>query len=304
MAMKAAPHALKDSVISRFPALTYFAGPEDHEISFKHPLYGSVRFMLNPAYTIEGMLMYNHEYDVKTTSYFQRLIVPGDVCLDVGANIGAMTIPIAKCAGPNGRVIAFEPGPLLFERLQHNLRLNHSVTGCVKAINSGVSDKPGQMGWRMDESNPGNAFLVDPDSGTVTVPVSTIDKEVHDLDRVDFIKIDVEGMEYQALKGAERTLREFAPTILFETWVVDRPEQVQKAVLFLLELGYGLFESDVPERRLKERGYQFDLMPTHYPSLPSNTVAIHERRQCLLNATTTCTASTSARFGPASPTRR
>jgi FkbM family methyltransferase len=142
----------------------------------------------------------------------------GDRCMDVGANVGAMTFAMAQAAGPDGRVYAFEPGPPFFARLTRNVSLNPSWADVIVCENLGVSDTTGTLRWAEDASElgQGNGGVVA--SGGVEIPVITLDDYAARVDgRIGFIKIDVEGWELHVLEGAPTILREHRPTILFET---------------------------------------------------------------------------------------
>ena len=131
---------------------------------------------------------------------------------------------MAKLVGPAGRVLAVEPGPPYVERLRANLALNASLSDRVAVHNVGLSDAPGMLHWRPDPNNPFNAGLsaAHPDSvpGEVAVPVTTLDALVasRELDRLDFIKIDVEGMELEVMRGPGGRWRRCARCCCSRRW--------------------------------------------------------------------------------------
>src|SRR5205814_592940 len=118
-----------------------------------------------------------------------------DVCIDVGANVGALSLVIASLVESQGRVFAFEPGPELFVKLQDNLALNPDIRDRVMTYQCGLSDEDGELRWEEDALNRGNAFL-SKTKGDIVVPVRQLDN-IPELQaaNVRFIKIDVEGME-------------------------------------------------------------------------------------------------------------
>lgn len=147
------------------------------------------------------------DHDVPTLQRLCRYIKPGDTVVDVGAFIGDHTIAYARAThgAPGGRVLAFEPNAPAFECLKRNL----AGFGHVECINAGLSDEPGEM-----------AVAVDPNAGAshlkagVGVQIRTLDSM--DLDRLDFLKIDAEGMELRILAGAERTIVACRPVLYIE----------------------------------------------------------------------------------------
>jgi FkbM family methyltransferase len=169
--------------------------------------------------------------------------------------------------GPEGRVYAFEPGPPFFNRLKENAGLNPSVQSRLELVPQGLSDQVGHLHWHEDPQFPGNAFLFG--RGGQSVPVTTLDSFFEGkLERLDFIKVDVEGMEEEVLRGGRGLLTRFQPAILFESTLEfesHRARPTRKALAeFLLSLGYDLYRIDT------HGGFQ----PVHYPDFGNNTLAL------------------------------
>jgi FkbM family methyltransferase len=135
----------------------------------------------------------------------------GDVVLDAGAHVGESTFA-ALDAGAS-RVIAIEPDPDNLAALRKNLA-GQIADGRVTVIDKGVYDREGLLSFAHQEGSRDGTF-VEGEAGTASFPITTIDRLVTDLalTRVDFIKMDIEGSEIPALKGASDTLRRFAPKI-------------------------------------------------------------------------------------------
>ena len=89
--------------------------------------------------------MLSGEYDPETAHVMRTFVEPGDVCIDVGANVGAHVLLLAKLVAPTGRIYAFEPGPPIFERLKTNLALNPGLSGVVTPERLGISDTEGKL---------------------------------------------------------------------------------------------------------------------------------------------------------------
>jgi FkbM family methyltransferase len=147
------------------------------------------------------------DHDTETLRGICRHIKPGDTVVDVGAFIGDHTIAYARATHgvDSGRVLAFEPNPPAFECLRRNM------TGLVhvECINAGLSDAPGNMGFVASE-NVGASRL----AGVGTIPVKTLDS--YGLRRLDFMKIDAEGMELRILRGALDTIERCRPKMYIE----------------------------------------------------------------------------------------
>lgn len=279
------PRRLAGILARRFSRLVPYLDGRDVPVRISNPYYGSVCLRLSTKYRIEGELLYNGAFDEKSLLYFMRLLGSGDVCLDIGANIGALTLSMAHRVGPSGRVIAFEPGPLLFNRLLENLSFSHIRN--VEAHQFGLSDESGMLYWRLETGdNSGNAMLSARD-GEVVVRVERLDDcaSVTSLTRLDFIKIDVEGMELQVITGGLKTIQRHLPTMLMETLLTGRPEDDQKIELLLdtlSNLGYESWEIDVPEKDLLRYSPKFRFIRCKYPRLPQNTLCLHWSRRSQL----------------------
>jgi FkbM family methyltransferase len=146
-----------------------------------------------------------------------RLIKPGQVIIDAGANIGYFAFLFAKWMRGNGIVHAFEPFPGTAMRFERNLALNPRLQPVIRLHRSAISDFVGRTTMcAPDQGNQGCNFL-NP-AGETEVSVTTLDAfcESERLTRVDMIKIDVEGSEVALLRGAEETIRRFHPVLMIE----------------------------------------------------------------------------------------
>lgn len=142
------------------------------------------------------------------------LLGDAPVLLDIGASIGAVTAAFAQ-RFPSGQVVAFEAAPSVHRSLRETVR---RCTGApVSVMETGVGAQSGTMRFHEDGNGSGWGFLSE-ELGGVSVPVVTVDEAVDTLglDRVDFIKIDVEGGELGVLQGAANTLERHQPLLVFE----------------------------------------------------------------------------------------
>lgn len=236
--------------------------------------------MVDLRYPIEaGMFAGIHEPEL--FELMRRVIAPGAVCVDVGANVGAVTLGMAELVGNSGRVVAFEPGPLLFDRLLANLQMNPEISPRVTAAQLGLSERPGCLIWKEDPTVPGNAHLHHAQHAEgIAVPVTTIDAYFCEfpIPRLDFVKIDVESMEKEVLHGGRNTWRKYRPIIFFETLPSVRESRGDQHFpgieAFLADLGFALCKP----------GKAGSLTPTTADDLDLNTVAVpRERLGSLLN---------------------
>lgn len=152
-----------------------------------------------------------------------RVVLPaGGVAIDVGANVGWHTLLMARLVGPRGRVLAIEANPSIRNELARNIAINRLAHVDVIPYAVAASDTTLNF-YAPSADHPDSAsghFLSDADirSGAIRVPARPLDPIVAErkLERVDLIKIDVEGFEWPTLTGGEQTISSFRPPILFE----------------------------------------------------------------------------------------
>ena len=138
----------------------------------------------------------------------------GDVVLDIGAYKGDTAVLFADLVGREGKVYSFEPVKANYDGLLRNVKLN-GLADIVVPINKGCSDKSGVLKAISAKSGAPWSFLSE-DKGDETVEVTTIDDfvESNNNNKVDFVKMDVEGMEYEVISGARKTIERFRPKIV------------------------------------------------------------------------------------------
>lgn len=139
----------------------------------------------------------------------------GDVFLDVGSFVGWHAIRAARIVGPSGRVIALEPDSTNRSQLETNLSLN-GVANCTILSRAAWSRTGEEVGWYTRKSP--DCCKIDLAESSQTVQTTTIDELVRQmqLDRLNWIKMDIEGGEIEALKGAEMSLRRYRPSLFVE----------------------------------------------------------------------------------------
>ena len=161
----------------------------------------------DPLYSIVARREYESE-----TGFALR---PGLTVMDLGANVGVFATRAARLAGPEGRVIAVEPHPDNFRRLEANARRNGlDRLVCVQAA---AGDHDGEAALYVHERAI-NHSLVRGSGRSVTVPLRTVDSLARELGltKLDLLKIDIEGAVPAALRGASETLRRLRPLVVLE----------------------------------------------------------------------------------------
>jgi FkbM family methyltransferase len=166
---------------------------------------------------------------------------PGDTVVDVGANLGFMATLFHRLTAPHGRVIALEPSPRIFRKLQRVVELNGLDR--VEALNVGCGAETGTHTLYQVSDSSGNASLVPVEgeargAGAEEVRLVRLDDLVAERDlRVDLLKVDTEGYESVVLAGAMATLARDRPAVYIEL-SQDYAESSEEAIWLLRELGY------------------------------------------------------------------
>lgn len=189
-------------------------------------------------------------------SVYTRLIRPGMTVLDIGANIGFFTLLFSRLAGEAGRVIAFEPDPDNFRLLRKTMDANKRRN--VDCEQTAVSERDGTLKLFLSEEHRGDHRIFDSGDGRKSIETRTIsvDGRLGPQGRADFIKMDIQGAEYLALAGMERTMRnspglmmlcEFSPALLKKAG--SEPGALLEK---LLSYGFTLKYLDEETRSVKE----------------------------------------------------
>lgn len=162
-------------------------------------------------------------YDLTLTETLWRLTEPGDIVVDIGANIGYTTSIMAKRSGQKGRVFAFEPHPVIYKQLVENTMnwADNNKIGKTETYNIALSDKT-EEGLLLEtpdfSSNQGGSALISSENliktqknnigRAYTVKLVKLDEVLTNVDKIGLIKVDVEGHELKVLQGAHRLINE------------------------------------------------------------------------------------------------
>jgi FkbM family methyltransferase len=215
---------------------------------------------------IQSFIMYFGMWDPHITRYLQARLQPGDVLVDVGANIGYYTLLGSKLVGPAGKVVAIEASPRTYASLQQNIERNRAEN--VRAVNAAASNQRGTVQvFAGTPDNIGGTSIM-PRHGAVEATVDAfpladlLDSE--ELARASVIKIDVEGAEAFVLRG-----------------LLDSADRIGKATEIIVEITPDWISSDGTSaedlldefRALGFHTYELRTQGTaDYLSKPRNTV--------------------------------
>lgn len=179
-----------------------------------------------------------------------KILRPGDVLIDVGANSGIYTLKGARIVGNDGAVLSLEPNPDLLKVLKHNTGRNHLSNVRLRGL--AAAEECREFRFFEIDNKPNSFSLVSRDDGTASFSVLAVDLDSlvrwEGIRRVDVIKIDAEGAEDRVLAGASTIIREHQPVIIAE---------VTRAGLSALPDGYRSFRlSGSPNKLLLPAGHR------------------------------------------------
>lgn len=196
-------------------------------------------------WAVGARIAIKRSYEAHVTQAIRPYLQPGTVFVDVGANIGYYTLLAASQLGPTGKILAFEPGRTNCELLQKSVA--HNGFEIVQLFPNAVADVPRTVGLTMDDSN-GVINAAAPSEGLELVTAVPLDEALADQERIDLIKMDIEGAEGLALRGATRLLQQHHPVLFTEfrpPAIANRSQMAGDEFLNRLrEIGYELHVID------------------------------------------------------------
>lgn len=222
-------------------------------------------------------------YEPIETKLIQNLVKPGDVVIDVGANIGYFTLQFARLVGKDGHVIAFEPEIGSFGLLEKNIRTNKYKN--VEVHQLAVSDKNGELNLYVD--NLGNLdhqiFNSTKYRSVQTVRCIALDEFLENQKRIDLIKMDIQGAEGKAINGMRTIFISHPELILLtEYWPLgfELSGSNQSDFFDLLEqYGYEIY--DIQSKSLFQEKMTLEILRKKYPI----EYHIHTNLLCIKNST-------------------
>jgi len=212
-----------------------------------------LRYDLDLSQAIDLTIFVFGRFEPSTVAAFRRYVKPGATVLDIGANIGAQTLQLARLVGPRGRVLSFEPTAFAFAKLRRNLQLNPEIADRVTALQcflTGGDPKsfPASVysSWSLQPSPEAHDKHLGVPMGTAGARGATLDGVLaeHSIERVDLVKLDVDGFECDVLAGANEMIRRSRPTFVMEILpygLVEQGASLDQLLNFLIPFGYRLY---------------------------------------------------------------
>lgn len=256
-----------DSGIARLPGMhsihKYLYKLTDPKGIVLISVQGSKMYVNTQDKAIVPQLLRDGVWEKYETELIHKLIKPGDIVADIGANIGYYTLIAAKLAGDEGKVYSFEPESNNFELLNKNIKIN-GYTNCIP-VKKALSNKKGEIKLFLNSTNLGAHSFIDDRTlnrrgGEVYVQTITLDDYFENevkSNKIDFIKMDAEGAEGLVISGAHRILKENNVKILMEFWPNGLRKLGTDPLKMLHELGsFGFKIKLLDEKKCQMRGLQ------------------------------------------------
>jgi len=215
------------------------------------------------------LALYLQQFEPEVRAAIRRITKPGMTVLDIGANIGAHTLLFSSLVGPTGRVVAFEPTDFAYAKLERNVSLNRGLP--VELARVALADRTTsqeQVDFRASwQTNGGRT------NGVSTVDMVRLDEwaETHALQRVDVIKLDVDGYEYPVIAGGLGTIARTRPTFIIEATGFHFSDATRNPFETLRALDYLFWDLTGQEMLTVDRVR--DVLSRHEPTFSINLVA-------------------------------
>ena len=213
-----------------------------------------VTYELDLSQGIDFAIYLGNIYERQTRATLRRLVKPGALVLDIGANIGAHTLPLAQFVGPDGRVLAFEPTDFAFRKLSRNLELNPELRKRVTASHCFLTSADAEAvpskiysSWPLSEETGLHAKHLGREMRTESALARGLDSVLAEIrdHRVQLVKLDVDGFECDVLRGATMLLRNIRPIFVMELapYVLDeRGASLEELLSHFVPNGYGFYD--------------------------------------------------------------
>jgi len=170
---------------------------------------------------ISSELLIYGNHDPLTTEIILDELSEGMICIDIGSNIGYYALLESKKIGKNGNVLAIEPSPENFSTLVYNIKLQNDQN--INAFNFAIGDKNDEIEFLISKKSNWSKVkdendIIESEDKIIKIPLKTLNSFVKDnqLEKIDLLRMDVEGYENNIIDGAIEVLTKFKPKIMVE----------------------------------------------------------------------------------------
>lgn len=195
---------------------------------------------------VDNNIFLHGVYEPYYLSIIKKELKVGDTFVDIGANIGQHSLFASRLVGESGKVISFEPIFRLYNQLKKSVHINNFENIKLYNVACGKEEKDSDIFFMKNNYGGSSILANDRTDGTEKIKIIRGDNILKKEDKINFIKIDVEGYEYYALKGIEDTISKHKPKILIEFtpsfYEKSDATHSKKIISFLLSYGYKIFD--------------------------------------------------------------
>jgi FkbM family methyltransferase len=249
-------------------------GRTDREIVVRH----GITYDLDLSQGIDFAIYLGGMFEPGTATALSKLTEPSSLVLDIGANIGAHTLRLAKLVGPCGRVMAFEPTDFAFRKLRRNLDLNPSLASRVEALHCFLTTRDGTpvpdaiySSWPLAVEAGLHTKHLGREMRTKSAQARSLDSILAErADRkVQLVKLDVDGFECDVLRGATSLLRDARPIFVMELapYVLEeRGASLDQLLSYFIPNGY-LFYDERTQKRLSSSAKELQALVANGESM-------------------------------------
>ncbi|MDD4646361.1 MAG: FkbM family methyltransferase [Bacteroidales bacterium] len=215
--------------------------------TFETEKYGRILFA-----NWENPLVERKEIDQKSLSFYEKFIKEGDFALDIGANIGHMTVPLSLICGKTGLTLGFDPNPYVFKILEQNASLNSSISN-TKVFNFAITDADDEYYYNSSEASFCNGgiskekisrhgkFALSHKIKGVRLESFLNETFPDRLPNLRLIKIDTEGYDKEIIRSISNLLKQYKPAVITECFGKNSEKDRFEHFELLKSQGYSLY---------------------------------------------------------------
>ena len=209
--------------------------------------YGNVLFA-----NWENPLVERKVISSRNVNFFKKFLREGDLAIDIGGNIGHMTIPMALAVGRAGKILSFDPNPFVFEILQQNAGLNPLLTN-IETFNFAITENEEEFYYNSSEASFNNGgiskdaesrhgrFALDQKIQGINLENFMRRNYINSIDKLKLIKIDTEGYDKEIIRSIPGILDKYHPVVITECFKKNDAEQRYEQFDLLAGHGYSMY---------------------------------------------------------------
>ncbi len=213
---------------------------------------GGIKYRLDLNEMIDSAIYYEGCFEPSVTSIIKKYVKKGMYVFDIGANVGCHALPLSKLVGEKGKIFAFEPMSRAFSKLKQNVGLNDFKNIVLEKIAlSDINRKEDSIHFR--SSWPKDSIEVDKQKEKEEVEFLKLDDyvDINKIQKINFIKLDVDGYECKVIRGGTNVLKKFRPMIIAEfgeSTLEEAGDSLEELIDLLASLGYSFYSEKELEK--------------------------------------------------------